>query len=92
MALSAVCIWEASEIALVQELEDGDDTRYVLYDHLDDDPRFRHGCSRNGCLSLTLDQAKALISGLQLSVSQYEDIERELASYMDDKDLNSGEG
>ena len=84
MTVRVVCIWETDEIVLVNKpdrKEDEKGTVYVLGDHLDEDHRNRYGVSCNGSISLSLPQARALLSELRTAIGQYDEIDRGLNSW-----------
>jgi hypothetical protein len=74
MSLITVCIWECSEIAIVNKPGE-ERTPYVLSDHLDESPRFRFGVSYDGSLSMGIEQARVLLNSLSCSIEQYDNIE-----------------
>lgn len=65
--------WELDEIIIL--LKGGD--KFVLNDHLNEDPRInnRFGYSDNGSISLTLEKAKDLVLQLHCAIERYEEIE-----------------
>lgn len=81
MSIHVNLFWENSEIILIiREL-------YVLNDHIDDAPMFRHGTSRNGSIALSLEKAKDLNKALGHSIKEYERLDRELnAEFFGDGD------
>jgi hypothetical protein len=52
--IKAESCWEINEIIILVK----DDDKFVLNDHLDEDPRYRFGYSNNGDMALSLDKAK----------------------------------
>lgn len=79
MALSTICLWECSEIVILNKPEE-ERTPYVLSDHLDEDPRLRFGVSYDGSISMDIEQAKMLLNSLSRSIKEYDRIETELQS------------
>jgi hypothetical protein len=69
--IKAESCWEINEIIILVK----DDDKFVLHDHLDEDPRYRFGCSRNGDIALSLDKAKELLFSLRNAINVYEQTE-----------------
>jgi hypothetical protein len=70
--IKAESCWEINEIIILIK----DDDKFVLNDHLDEDPRYRFGYSNNGDIALSLDKAKELLFSLQNAINVYEQTER----------------
>ena len=71
--IKAESCWEINEIIISIK---GDDDKFVLYDHIDEDPRHRFGYSCNGDIALSLEKAKELLFSLQNAINVYEQTER----------------
>jgi hypothetical protein len=82
--IKAESCWEINEIIILVK----DDDKFVLNDHLDEDPRYRFGYSNNGDIALSLEKAKELLFSLQNAVNVYEQTElvaKEYDKYYQDK-------
>jgi hypothetical protein len=70
--IKAESCWEINEIIILVK----EDDKFVLNDHLDEDPRYRFGYSNNGYIALSLEKAKELLLDLQNVINVYEQTER----------------
>ena len=65
--------WEIGKIII---FINGDDDKFVLYDHIDKDPSYKFGYSCNGDITLSLEKAKELLLDLRNAINVYEQTER----------------